>query len=133
MVKTITALLGLALAMPSTVMGQPRMAPADQVIKTWIFDTEPGIESAPWVCRTRRGVAGDRQCRHDSSRLATITSAELGWAVSSGVGRDHRNGRRRPLGSVLMLEACAAIVKARCWILLTARGRPRLIDAEHRS
>ena len=41
MVKTITVLLGLALAMPSTVMGQPRMVPADQVTKTWIFDTNP--------------------------------------------------------------------------------------------
>ena len=51
MVKTITVLLGLALAMPSTVIGQPRMVPADQVTKTWIFDTNPAANQ-------RRGFVG---------------------------------------------------------------------------
>ena len=63
MVKTITALLGLALAMPSTVMGQPRMVPADQVTKTGIFDTNPAsIE--------RRGFVG-----REGARLAIASAA----------------------------------------------------------
>jgi len=66
MVKTITALLGLALAMPSTVMGQPQMVPANQVTKTWIVDTNPAsIE--------RRGFVGREGVRPAIASAATTT------------------------------------------------------------
>lgn len=41
MAKTITALLSLALAMPSTVMGAPRIIIGGPVAKTWIVSTNP--------------------------------------------------------------------------------------------
>ena len=64
MVKTITALLVLALAIPSTVMGQPRMVPADQVTKTWILDTNPASNQ-------RRGFVGREGVWPATARAAT--------------------------------------------------------------
>jgi hypothetical protein len=68
MVKTITALLGLALAMPSTVMGQPRMVQADQFTKTWIFDTNPASNQ-------RRGFVG-REGVWPATASATTTAPD---------------------------------------------------------
>ena len=41
MLKVITALLSFALVLPSTVMGQSRMVPADQIAKALIRSTNP--------------------------------------------------------------------------------------------
>ena len=80
MVKTITALLGLALAMPSTVMGQSRMVPADQVTKTWIFDTNPAsIE--------RRGFVGREVVRPAIASAATATPDSQQAPQRSWAGR----------------------------------------------
>ena len=68
MVKTITALLGLALAMPSTAMGQPPTVPADQVTKTWIFGTTPASSE-------RREFAG-REGMRPAIASAVTTSAD---------------------------------------------------------
>ena len=103
MVKTITALLGLALAMPSTVMGQPRMVPADQVNKTWIFDTNlASIE--------RRGFVGREGVRPAIASVATTAPNSQQPPQRSWAGR-----HPVALGAIIGTAGGALWGASLCW------------------
>jgi hypothetical protein len=103
MVKIITVLLGLALAMPSTVMGQPRMVPGDQVAKNWIFGTNPAsIE--------RRGSVGREEVRPATARAATTTPDSQQAPQRSWAGR-----HPVALGAIIGTAGGALWGASMCW------------------
>lgn len=103
MVKTITALLGLALAMPSTVMGQPWTVPADQVAKTWIFSTNPASIA-------RRGFVGQEGVRPATADAATTTADSQQPPQRSWAGR-----HPVALGAIIGAAGGALWGASLCW------------------